>query len=224
MKIFGNYSLRSIKTHSYFVKLNNFSFGAKASGNQAQAQGNKQAKQEPAPLATKVQGTGQPKKSAPVQKEALPYKPLDQMTKEERLIKGASAKKEVYDHFGGKQYLDSWKKAALWEVIAKKKRRIYLNTADNYIDNCKLIINAKRMRTLNDNYLDLALRKNEIVVVIKARDNYPEVQIVCDLSQLHRHFARRYCTSRFYHFKLPNGEEIKCLLDNFEQHYCKSNF
>ena len=73
---------------------------------------------------------------------------------------------------------------AYFEFGAKAKRRTYLNWG--YHGNTKMIIPVKRLRKLDDNYISLARQKNECVVVINARENFPELHLIVELNRMQR--------------------------------------
>ncbi len=112
------------------------------------------------------------------------YIPLEQRTPQQIESIKQLKEKELYWHFGGKQYYNMTKLQAYFEFVAKAKRKAYLNWG--YHGNTKMIIPVKRFRKLDENYISLARHKHECVVVINGRENFPELHLVVELHRMQR--------------------------------------
>lgn len=112
------------------------------------------------------------------------FKLYEDQTQEDKDLNQRLKNKEISLYFGGNQYLNKWKKATDWEFLAKRMRRTYLNSGHQ--SKHPVIIPVKRIRNNLDNFIDLARRKKEIVAVINARDEFPEMQVVIDLKYIQR--------------------------------------
>lgn len=113
-----------------------------------------------------------------------PYIPLEKRTVQDNERFNKLRNNEILDYFGqGKKSLTRWKLAVTWEFAAKRKRQLYLNSAYKSRD---VFIPVKRMRTYKDEYPFLVHYQKEIVVVIPAREDYPELQFIVDLKYMVR--------------------------------------
>lgn len=181
----------------------------------------KQQQTQTKPQQAKPQQT-QPQQQSHIQQinqdnqSKLEYIQYENLTEDEKMKRNELKEKEVYWHFGGKQYFNMTREKANYEFLAKSKRISYLNWG--YHPNTKMIIPIKRIRSSEDNYLEITKTKNETVVIIQAREDCPEIQLVVDMRYMQRITAKRDGHSNFYYFQLPNGEEIQCLYDRYEEH------
>ena len=144
------------------------------------------------------------------------YVPLENRTPEQIQLLAEQKEREEYFYYGGKAYFNMSKQAAAFEFLAKAKRKSYLNLGYHALS--KTIIPVKRLRTLDDNYLENAKKKNESVVIIQAREDFTELQLVVDMKYMQRIVFKKEVWSKFVYFQLPDGQEVKCLYENFEEH------
>ena len=112
------------------------------------------------------------------------FKLYENLNSEDQKLAEKKRNKEIDNYYGGTQYLNLWKKGADYEFLAKRKRRVYLNSG--YQSEHPVVIPVKRIRNNKDDYVDLVRRKHEIVAVINPRDDFPEVQLVIDLKYVKR--------------------------------------